>query len=444
MINDMKKLALAILGVAMLLSGVNVSAQGKYGKDSAECIKYLSYYKDYFKQKSYNDALPNWRKAFNLCPPTASQNMLLDGSTLLRNVIRTEKDAAKRNAVIDTLLSIHDIRAQYYPKYAVTALNNKGLDASNLIKDDPDRLYNIYQEVIAANKEQTRPGLVLLNMDATIKRFQEGKLTTDDVLKTYESSLSLLDAAPVKTDSEAEQRNNARSDLENLFITSKVASCQDLLSLFTPRFEASPNDMDLVNNIVKMLAITEDCTDNDLFLKAVTAMYNNNPSASAAYYLYKLNNSRNNTAAAIKYLEEAISSPETDSATKAGYEFELATVALKNGNHAKAVEAATKAADLDSSYLGKSYYLIGTIWGSTKCGGGYIESRAPYWVAVDYLIKARNADSSLNEDCNRLIGQYSSYFPQKAEAFMYDVTDGQSYTVSCGGMRATTTVRTQN
>jgi len=26
---------------------------------------------------------------------------------------------------------------------------------------------------------------------------------------------------------------------------------------------------------------------------------------------------------------------------------------------------------------------------------------------------------------------------------MYDITDGQSYTVSCGGMRATTTVRTQ-
>ena len=65
-------------------------------------------------------------------------------------------------------------------------------------------------------------------------------------------------------------------------------------------------------------------------------------------------------------------------------------------------------------------------------------------MAVDYLIKARNADSSLTEDCNRLIGQYSSYYPQKAEAFMYDVTDGQSYTVSCGGMRATTTVRTQN
>ena len=57
--------------------------------------------------------------------------------------------------------------------------------------------------------------------------------------------------------------------------------------------------------------------------------------------------------------------------------------------------------------------------------------------------KAKQADPSLAEDCNRMIGQYSVYFPQTAEAFMYDLNNGDSYTVSCGGMRATTTVRTQ-
>ena len=87
--------------------------------------------------------------------------------------------------------------------------------------------------------------------------------------------------------------------------------------------------------------------------------------------------------------------------------------------------------------------MIGTVWGTTTCGGDEISRRAPYWVAVDYLQKAREADPSLADDCNKLIAQYRVYFPQTAEAFMYDITDGQSYTVSCGGMRATTTVRTQ-
>ncbi len=86
---------------------------------------------------------------------------------------------------------------------------------------------------------------------------------------------------------------------------------------------------------------------------------------------------------------------------------------------------------------------MGQIWGSTVCGGNEIERRAPYWVAVDYLQKAKAADESLTEDANKLISSYAAYYPATAEAFMYDIQNGQSYTVSCGGMRATTTVRTQ-
>ena len=56
--------------------------------------------------------------------------------------------------------------------------------------------------------------------------------------------------------------------------------------------------------------------------------------------------------------------------------------------------------------------------------------------------KAKNADPSLAESANTFISEYSKYFPKAEEAFMYDVTNGQSYTVVCGGMRATTTVRT--
>ena len=82
--------------------------------------------------------------------------------------------------------------------------------------------------------------------------------------------------------------------------------------------------------------------------------------------------------------------------------------------------------------------------GTTEDYKRAFEQRAKYWVATDYMQKAKNADETLTEDCNNYISQFRVYYPQTAEAFMYDVTDGQSYTVSCGGMRATTTVRTQN
>ena len=145
---------------------------------------------------------------------------------------------------------------------------------------------------------------------------------------------------------------------------------------------------------------------------------------------------------AVKYLQEAIDKDESDVKTDAGYLYELAVYSFKNGRSSSAFEAASKVPSMDQSLAGKAYLLIGTIWGSTSCGGDEIARRAPYWVACDYMSRAKAADPSLEAEANRYIGQYSRYFPQAAEAFMYDVTNGQSYTVVCGGMRATTTVRT--
>jgi len=440
----MKKLVLAVLSLLMIFAGNQSFAQGKYGADSAECIKYLSYYKEYFKQMNYTEAIPSWRKAFKLCPPTAQQTYLLDGTTLVRRLItENAKNEAYKNALIDTLLTLHSLRAQYYPTYAVTALNNKGLDIANYIKGDSKRLFDSYNEIIDANKNQTKAQIFLFAMNAAIDLYQKGNLTAEDVISTYQKNMEYISKVKAANPTEQEQNDKIKTDLESLFISSKVASCDNLIALFSPRYEANPNDNELVSNIVKMMSSTEDCTSNDLYLKAVTSMYKNEPSYNSAYFLYRLNASRGNVQDAVKYMEEAIAYPESDDKQDGEYYYELATFLYKNSMTAKAFESANKAVTLNPDFAGKAYFLMGTIWGATNCGGDEISRRAPYWVAVDYMIKARNADPSLAEDASKLIGQYSAYYPQTAEAFMYDITDGQSYTVACGGMRATTTVRTQ-
>ena len=98
--------------------------------------------------------------------------------------------------------------------------------------------------------------------------------------------------------------------------------------------------------------------------------------------------------------------------------------------------------DLDPSFSGKAYMLMGSVWAASKCGGNEIESRAKWWVAVDFYIKAKNADPSLADEADKYISTYRQYFPKQEDAFMYDIIDGSSYTVSCAGMRESTTVRT--
>ena len=441
----MKRIVLLISIAAMaLFSSSTLSAQGKFGPDSAECIKYLSYYTEYYKQKNYDSALPNWRQAYKLCPPTSGYSLLSDGTTLLKRVLQANsKNPIYKEALVDSIMKIYDERIQYWPKYATSSLNNKALDMYNYMKDEPEKLYEGLTNAIAELGTDTRTNIYLFQMNTAVDLYKDGKLDPESVIAAYETAIANISAMTPKNDVEKRSNEKTVSDIESLFITSQVASCDNLIALFTPRYEADPQNLDLAKNIVKMMGITEGCTDNDLFLNAVTVMHNQEPSHVSAYNLYKLYAGRADVENALKYMTEAIENAESDAVTDGGYQYELAAFCYKNNQTVKAEAAAKAALELDPSLAGKAYMLLGTIWGSLTCSGNDVEQRAKYWVAVDYMNKAKAADETLAEDVNNMIKQYSAYYPQTAEAFMYDVTDGQSYTVSCGGLRATTTVRTQ-
>ena len=437
----MKKMSLILFAVIAMVAGGNAFAQGKYGADSAECIKYLSYYQEYYKQKNYDSALPNWRKAYTICPGTASQNMFIHGTTLMTRLYAQTRDAAAKAAIADTILALQDQRMAFYKNSRRSVLNNKGNYIIKYKEHDTRYVYDSLNEIIAELRGEARPSLLVLDLQSAVKLYKEDALTADEVIATYNNVIACIDQAEPKNDEEAEQNAKVRSDLESIFADSKVASCENIISIFGPRFEAEPDNVALVNTIVRLMNTAEDCLDNDLYLNAVTSMHRNDPSYNSAYFIYKLQSRRGNVDLAVKYLEEAIayetSGPEQD----AEYLYELANYSLNNKMKAKAYEAARKAADLDYGFAGKAYYLMGSIWRSTACGGNEIQRRAPYWVAADFFQKAKNADPSLTDDANRQISACSAYYPQAAEAFMYDISAGQAYTVSCGGMTATTTVR---
>ena len=442
----MKKVVIFLFSAVLMIMGGDVlSAQGKYGADSAECIKYLSYYQEYFKQKNYDEAIPHWRKAFALCPPTANQTMLVNGAVMYRNLIKeNSKNAVYREALVDSLLMIDEVRAQNYPRYATTAYNNLGLDMINYVKNDNMRLYEGLSNIIEINKDKTMANIFLFQFNAAIDLYEAGQLGTEDILNVYDQSMGYLEKLQAANPSNA-TTEKISSAIEDLFITSNVAGCEDLVALFTPRLAAAPDDLALASNIVRMLSTAEDCTDNDLFVQAATTMHRLDPSHNSAYFLYRVYSLRGDVENAEKMMQEAIDSEDSDAEQDAEYYFELATFCYKNNRSADSYKYVLKCMDLDAdgNLKAKSYLLAGTIWGSTVCKGNEIEVRAPYWVAVDYMNKAKAADPSLADECNNYISQYRTYYPTTGDAFMYDLTDGQSYTVSCNGMSATTTVRTQ-
>ena len=443
----MKRTGFIIAMIVMALSSTSVFAQGKYGADSANCIKYLSFYKDYFKQKSYNEALPNWREAFKRCPPTANQTMLVDGTTLMRKLIsQNSKNPVYREKLVDSLMMIHDIRIANYPKYAVTARNNKGLDLANYVQNDPERLYKEYGEIIAGNKTKTKPTILLFYFDSAVELYKNGSLDEEEIIGLYEGCMELLSKMDPKDAADKEMVDDMKLKIEELFASNNIADCDKLIELYTPKFEADPQNIELAEKIVRFMSAADGCTDNALFISAATSIHKSNPTHASAYTLYKLNASTGKSAEAVKYLQEAIDREDSDAAQDAEYYYELAVYNFKCGNNLAAEQAAKKVIPLatTSEIKGKTYMLIGTIWGGVRCDGNDIAKRAPYWVAVDYFERAKAADPELAAEANKRINEYKKYYPLTADAFMFGVNDGETYQVSCGGFKANTTVRTQN
>ena len=441
----MKKLVLTFLAasVAFLSAGLSASAQGKYGADSAECIKYLSYYQEYYKQKNYESALPNWRRAYALCPPSASQNMFVHGTTLMTQQYNKVKDVTWKAGIVDTILALQDQRMTAYPKNRSTILNNKGRYMINYKGDDAAYLYKNLNEIMDELGAGTKRDILVKVLQASISLYRENQLQADEVIGMYDKVSELIEKAEAKNESDEEENLKAKATIESLFADSKVASCENLIAIFGPRYEADPENLTLVSNIVKLMNTADDCASNDLYLKAVTSMYKLDPSYKSAYALFRLNSARGNVADAGKYMEEAIAAPESDPATDAQYYYELALFSYKNGLRSKAYESARKAIDMDYGYAGKAYIILGNLWASVSCDGE-VNKYARYWAATDCYQKARSADPTVADEASASISSVSRYYPEASEIFMYDLSAGQSYTVSCGGMSASTTVRVSN
>ena len=125
----MRKVFLLISFAAMLIGGARLSAQNpndKYGPNSAECLKYISYYEEYYKQKNYDSAIPNWRKAYELCPVTSRYKILQDGTNLMRYLIKkNELNPAYKEKLVDSLMVIYQKRIEFWPKYKKNSLKKQ-------------------------------------------------------------------------------------------------------------------------------------------------------------------------------------------------------------------------------------------------------------------------------------------------------------------------------
>lgn len=436
----MKNLNKILLVAALMMVASTLSfAQGRYGKDSAECVNALNFYKNFMDQGNMSEANYHFQNAFKYCPPKVSQNLFINGAKIMKALIQTEQDPARKARLIDTLILINDVRASNFAKNAIKAKEAQLRDYMAYYPQDDPIIIDKIDEFHKMAGVNMNPDFYLAALDRAVALYKAGKFTDDQVIATYTKFSPYIEELVASDGSELNL--STQKSFENMFIVSGVANCDNLVKVFGPRVNENPNDLDLAKSVAKMLSSAE-CIDTDLFLRTVTTMHQLEPSYASAKLLYKLYRSKDNDEKALTYLQMAVESSDAIEAEKGSLLYEMAMLYFKAKNNGRAISCAKQASDADVNYAGKSYMLIGTIWMQLKCTGDEMDQRAKFWVATDYFQKAKATDGTLADEADKLMSQCRVYFPKVEDAFMYDLQNGSPYSISCGGMSASTTVRT--
>ena len=143
------RLALYLLAAALFIVPAESSAQGRFGKDSADCVNNLNFYQDYLRQGSMNDAYRNWKDAMKFCPPRVSQNLYINGRKIMLHRINNAPDAAAREKMIDTLLALATTRAELFPKNAKKAKEGRLSDIMVFFGQNPEKTKFIFDNLDA-------------------------------------------------------------------------------------------------------------------------------------------------------------------------------------------------------------------------------------------------------------------------------------------------------
>jgi len=432
--------------------GVDNGTQYGSGEDSIRCVQNLSLYVPYAKAGNYKDAYEFWKAAFDECP-AANKDLYLYGVRIVGWEIANEKDAAKREQLIDKLMGVYDQRIKYFgddrrygtdwilARKAQDYIQYKGENA------DPTVIRNWLKEALDMKKENTDAlavsyfmyashQLLMKDPDANKAQYIEDYLRASAI---FDSQIAAAKAA--NNEKELEVLTTSKSGIDGGFAGSGAADCETLQSMYADKIEQNKTDMAFLQETLALLKRVR-CMDIDAYIAASRYVHVNNPTAESAVGLGKQAVRDKDYETAIKYFEEAANLDE-DVNSKADDYYMIALLMFEQNNYSRARQYANKALEQNPNY-GNAYILIGNMYAATAKSvypNDQVLMKVVYNAAIDKFERARQVDPEVAETANRLIGTYRAHLPSTEDIFMHpDLEKGKAFTVG-GWINERTTIR---
>jgi|TARA_B110000116_G_C16799153_1_gene569028 tetratricopeptide (TPR) repeat protein len=457
-----KNISLAVIMLLPTIGFAQLEDDIKYGdtkEQRRDCLEALNIYKSFKKQKNYSEAYQQWKKACDVCPPTVQENLYADGVIFIKAEIKTAKadgDEVRATVMIDSLMWAYDMRMDYFPSTQrkpnnrCHILGNKAASVYKYNKSDPETAFLLFKEALDCLGAKSSASILsnyyvtaFYSMKAINKTDKvEGAIRKTAMLTDYLMLMDYANTAIASTEKEKTIKSyeSAKANIERSFVA--IAKCDEMVPVLQASIDANPDDFELKKNVLSLL-VKRECTENDLFLPIATAVYENEPSAEAAYAIGMGYAKISNFSMSYKYMEEAVRNCEgCDDQMK--YLLKTGQIAsrLKKSSAARRYARQVLALDPNSA---EAYMLIGdAIAGaSASCDDGALGARAVYWVAHDYYSKAKRMNPALANKASAKMRNMEKQFPTIEEIFNFGLQAGSSFTVksSCVCLGETTTIR---
>lgn len=431
-----------ILSTLIILLAVPSFSQTRMGstniedKDSLQCLRTLSTYKEFFNHQLYGYAMESWRVVFNDCP-ASSEKMYIDGVTMYRSFIEEASDGPVREGMIDTLMLIYDRRIEYFGGEG-NVLGRKGRDLLNYRRADIEQVQQAYlllKKSVELEGIKSKESVLRLFISSGISLDKSGKLDDNEVIEDYFLVVGILD----QLEGKSTRWERSRVAIDEIMLKADILSCDALNRYFEPQFEQNKSDKAFLEKLISFYTNTG-CYLSDIYETASENLYNMDPGPESAHNLAILFISKNEFPKAAGYLKLALDGENIQKETRAEWFFELSVVSAANKEYCEAIDYAREAIANRQNY-GKAYMALGdAIVASRGELGDGINQRTSYWVATDMYNKAALADPSIASEANQKLTNAAGQYPSGEDVFFLDLKDGDSYLVG-GCINEYTTVR---
>lgn len=442
----MKKLTLAML---LALIGATAMAQNFEGKTVEERIAYstgegedtIKTAKGYITMFQQTDANQDWQDMYTnyqwlkKYAPFAGNGIYTHGPYMFYNLIKAEKDQAKKRKYFDEMMELFDLRqknldalntfaktkstlgdvlsvkAEYYNFVAQEALGQE-YDLRNSYKNFAEAIKMVNEQ---GGREITGSFLhtFFLVSDAIYKAMPN--TTREQYLQDYldskdacEKMLQLAKEAQAEGDTIRAQKLVATYDaplaaIEQIFSQSGAADSAQLIAIYTKKFEDYKTDINKLNSSLTIMQ-NNDCDESDIYYQYAEAAYAMEPTFTSAIGLAQKAQKDGQLNKMLEYYNKALELASSDS-RRGIICLNICNGLTRSKQYTGALTYAEKAIAYNPDLTGKAYLKMANI--NTMLG--------QYGEAIAYCSKASAADITVSGSADRLKANIQKVQANQAE-----------------------------